>query len=1454
PVTTEEKAQKKNDIKERSMLLMALPNEHQMTFNQYKDDKTLFATIETRFSGNEATKKTQKTLLKQLYKNFSATSTEFDLIFNRLLKIVSKLAVLGIFISQEDLNMKFLRSLPSKWNTYVVVWRNKADLDTMSIDDIYNNFKIVEQEVRGTTSTNSTNHQNGSQLMHEDLEQIHEDDLEEIDLKWQLSLLSMKAKRFFQKTGNKITINGSDTTGYGKAKENRTRNQDTTRKTIHVKDTSSKVMVAIDGAAFDWSYMVDYEAPTNMAFMDFSDSEVYTDNTCSKTYNEIAVLKHKLEKISKVKDAIEIKIEKFENASQSLDKLIGSQITDNSKRGLGYVRYNAVSPPHTRRFSPPRINLSHTGLPEFDVPSVQSYGVKPIEVVTKTSSVRISEPVKENNGAPLIEEWESEGEDDVEYPPKKESKTVKPSKTKVEVVIPKQNDKSARRPVKYAEMYRQQRPRGNQRNWNNLKSHQIGGNFVMYNKDCYACGSFNHLHARCKYHQRERMVNGTTHSRVNHSANTALKAVLTRTGLKPVNTVRHDNPQRSFKGRTTYNNRHFFLKVNNAKGKVNTARPNSAVLNAVRENKGKAGNSHKQLEDQGYFDSGCSMHMTGNISYLTDFKEFDGGYDAFGGAKGGKITGKGTIRTGKLDFEDVYIVKKLQFNLFSVSQMCDKKNSVLFTDTECFILSPEFKLADESHVLLKVPRKNNMYSVDMKNIVPQKDLICLLAKATNDESMIWHKRLGYINFKNINKLVKENRVRGLPSKRFEKDKTCVACLKGKQHKVSFKSKIQNSNSQPLFMLHMDLFGPTSNRVLVVKPYFKTPYELFRGRTPALSFMRPFGCHVIILNTLDHLGESDGKSYEGFFVAYSINSKPFRVYNTRTRNVEENMHITFMENKPMIAGGGPEWLFDIDAFIESVIMYQLFLNISTTSTPVNTATPTYADFLSDPLMPDLEDAEIFGAAYDDDVEGAEADFKNLELTQVVSPILTTRVHKDHPKEQIIGDLYSAPQTRRMTNFSKENALVGYIYKQKRTNYKDYQNCLFACFLSQNEPKKVIQALADPSWIEAMQEELLQFKLQKNDEKGIVVRNKARLVAQGHTQEEGIDYDEVFAPVARIEAIRLFLAYASFMGFIVYQMDVKSAFLYEKALYGLHQAPRAWYETLSTYLLENGFRRGTIDKTLFIKKEKDDILLVKVGAYFLLRITGLWYPRDLPFDLEAFSDNDYAKASLDRKSTIGDKAILSGADNHPPMLEKNMYDSWKSKMELYMMNRQHGRMILESVENGPLIWPSIEENRVTRPKKYYELFATEAIQADYDELWERIQLLMQETSLTKQERECKLYDEFDKFAYKKSETLHNSLRIAICCVWSSFGDVGPKCLWPSDIELLLVAFESQLKVFDQLKNDNTFGKHPECHIQAENDIFLYIGDSLLNQEKQHVFNIMQIKSWEELLIFSSNYNLL
>ncbi|GJR23498.1 putative ribonuclease H-like domain-containing protein [Tanacetum coccineum] len=244
---------------------------------------------------------------------------------------------------------------------------------------------------------------------------------------------------------------------------------------------------------------------------------------------------------------------------------------------------------------------------------------------------------------------------------------------------------------------------------------------------------------------------------------------------------------------------------------------------------------HRALQNKGIVDSGCSKHMTRNKAYLAEYQDFNGGPVAFGGSKG-YITGKGKIKTGKLDFEDVCFVKELQhFNLFSVSQICDKKNKVLFTDSECLVLSPEFKLPDENQVLLRIPRQNNMYSFNLENIVPSGGLACLIAKATIDESNKWHRRLGHVNFKNLNKLVKGNLVRGLPSKIFQNDHTCVACQKGKQHKASCKAKTVSSISQPLQLLHMDLFGPTSVRSL----NHKTLYLLHTASTP-VSTASPYG--------------------------------------------------------------------------------------------------------------------------------------------------------------------------------------------------------------------------------------------------------------------------------------------------------------------------------------------------------------------------------------------------------------------------------------------------------------------------------------------------------------------------------------------------------------------------------------------------------------------------------------
>nr|GEY35688.1 hypothetical protein [Tanacetum cinerariifolium] len=1045
--------------------------------------------------------------------------------------------------------MKFLRSLPAEWNTHVVFWRNKADLDTMSIDDLYNNFKIVKQEVKRTVVSSSSsgspnmaflsspgsNNEADTASIQVSAASIPVSTISSLDNTDNLSdanvydFLENQLISFAESERKKVLPENRECKSY-RNYESRPRNQDSSRKTVIVEDISSKAMVAIDEEGFDWSYMADDEVPTNMALMAFSDSEVHNSKTCSntclKSFETLKTQYHNLR--------IEFNKSEFDLATY--------------KRGLGFTSYNVVAPLPTSLFVPPTIDLSNSSPEEFKQHEFEGYGPK----ASKSVSVNTSNEIKKAPDAPIIKDWVDEEESE-------------------EMIL---NSKNVQHKPKQANQ---------PRNGNKVTS-------VVGNKG-----------------------------------------------------------------------------INDVKSSVCwVKRPKIKVQDHVSKNSGSCickrfdyGAPQDALKDQGYFDSGCSRYMTGNISYLTDFKEHDGGYVAFGGrAKGGKITGKGTIRT-----------------------------------------------ADESQILLKVPRKNNMYSFDMNNIVPQKDLTCLLTKATNDESMLWHKRLGHINFKNINKLVKDNLMRRLPLKRFDNDQTCVACLKGKQHKVSFKSKLHNSISQPLFMLHMDLFGSTSmssimhekychvitddfsrftwvfflatkdetsrilktfitkienlvekkvkiircdnetelknrnmnefceeksikreysvartpqqnkvaeirnrtlieatrtmladsklpttfwaeavntacyvqNRVLVVKPYFKTPYELFKDN--------------------------------GIFVGYSTTSKAFRVYNIRTRKVEKNLHITFLENKPMIAGGGPVWLFDLDALSKSMNYVPVSADSHNkdkhgpsqasesynqerpnadnstktvnTNRPVNTTTPTYAEYPNDLLMYDLEDVGIFDDAYDDRDEGTAADYNNLETIILVSPIPSTRIHKDHPKEHIIREtLVDLP-------YGKKASGTKWLYRNKR------------------------------------------------DQRGIVVKNKARLVAHGHRQKEGIDYDEFFASVARIKAIRLFLAYASFMDFTVYQIDVKSAFLYGTIAEEIYvsQPPGFVDPEFPDKVVKSASTPMETHKPL----SKDAAgTYVDVYLYRYLKgqpTLGLWYSKDSPLELIAYSNSDYAGASLDRKSTIG-----------------------------------------------------------------------------------------------------------------------------------------------------------------------------------------------------------------------------
>ncbi|GJR09640.1 ubiquitin hydrolase [Tanacetum coccineum] len=428
----------------------------------------------------------------------------------------------------------------------------------------------------------------------------------------------MRAIRFFQKTGRKITIIGSDTAGYDKSKvecfnchkmrhfarecrghriqDSRNRNQDSSRRTVNVEETSSKAMMAIDGAGFDWSGAIGrddcpYKHGSLWPFQTLRDIS-YKDS-------ELSMLKSELEKLKQEKESNQLKIENFDNASKSLDKLIRSQITDKSRKGVGF--------------------------PEFE-----GYGPK----TSKSVSENISNEVRESPTAPLVKEFVSDD--------KLEKNTIFPTVSKIEFVRPKQQEKPVRKPIKYAEMYRSQTPRGNQRNWNNQKSQQLGSNFMMYNKACFVCGSFDHVQAHCNYHQKERVVSGNNYTRVNYNyfflkahpsayRNMVPRAVLMKTGLRPLNTARpittahlkttvysarsmscfsksaQSTVKRPYQTRPTLTNKNFSQKVNTTKGKfytarqkaVNTARPNSAVVNAVRANQSSV-QTRRMINEQGF--------------------------------------------------------------------------------------------------------------------------------------------------------------------------------------------------------------------------------------------------------------------------------------------------------------------------------------------------------------------------------------------------------------------------------------------------------------------------------------------------------------------------------------------------------------------------------------------------------------------------------------------------------------------------------------------------------------------------------------------------------------------------------------------------------------------------------------------------------------------------------------
>nr|GEY35337.1 putative ribonuclease H-like domain-containing protein [Tanacetum cinerariifolium] len=684
---------------------------------------------------NDATKKTKKNLLKQQYGNFRAEGSEL-------------------------------------WSRRSVDY--KSDLDTMSLDDLYNHLKVYESEVQKKTEPNSQN----------------------------MAFISLAKHSSGNEDGNTACVPTASTIVPTAGASVATISQDT-----------ACAYIASQSSGFDKSKVVCFNCHKMGHFARECRAPRSQDRGRRDNFRQGSKVEEQAPKALMEIDGVGYeegrgygKLAGLLTASKDLDNLIKSQRSDKNKEGLGYT---AVPPP------PPAITYCRKSLEEDQNknPSVFKNVASPI---TPKPFIKFVKP----------KDSQSESKTDKKETPKK---TL----------------------VKYAEQYRKpnKKPnvRGNQRNWNNLKSHQLGPEFVMKKKACFNCGDFNHLaydyrirvrktfipkpvtHRLYKPSQRpvRTNMNGaspniTSFNKQAHSYGNRPfhKTPVVRSPYRPpcVHTVNRYLPPANRKFSTGSRN---FPTANRKFSTASRKFPTCSTKSPTADI-GMKGKAVKPLACWSWKPS-QNLSNKGNISYLSDYEPFDGGYVSFG--QGGcKITRNGTIKTGKLELENVYFVKDLKYNLFSVSQIYDNKNSVLFTDSECIVLGRDFKLLDDANILLGTPRQHNMYSIDLNNIVPHRDVTCLVAKASVDECMLWHRRLGHLNFKTMNKLVRHNLVRGLPTKCFENDHTCTAFLKGKQHKASCKSKLVNSVTKPLHTLHMDLFGPTSDKTSGILKKFITEIE------------------------------------------------------------------------------------------------------------------------------------------------------------------------------------------------------------------------------------------------------------------------------------------------------------------------------------------------------------------------------------------------------------------------------------------------------------------------------------------------------------------------------------------------------------------------------------------------------------------------------------------------------
>nr|GEU98410.1 retrotransposon protein, putative, Ty1-copia subclass [Tanacetum cinerariifolium] len=605
------------------------------------------------------------------------------------------------------------------------------------------------------------------------------------------------------------------------------------------------------------------------------------------------------------------------------------------------------------------------------------------------------------------------------------------------------------------------------------------------------------------------------------------------------------------------------------------------------------------------------------------------------------VYGFGDLQWGNILITWVYFVEGLGHNLFSIGQFCHSDLEVAFRRNECFVKNLE------GVDLLKGNRTTNLYTIilhDMASASP----ICLMARASSIKSWLWHQRLSHLNFDTINDLAKKDLVSGLLKFKYHKEQLCPSCKQGKNKRASHPPKPVPNSRQRLHLLHMDLYGPMriasingKQYVLVIlDDYSRYSWVHFlRSKDEAPEVIKTFLKRITVLlqalcypkNNREDIGKLGAKGDIGFFIGYSADSCAYRVYNRRTKKIMETMNVLFDELSAMAFEQR-----SLKPRLQSMNSGQISLGLDLTYAPstITTQQPSEGEL-------DL----LFEAMYDDYIGG-----QPLATARSVSAAQAPQVRQTSTTSTSIADSVPTPTNSSSfaTNFPITSQDVDELNSQqhdhpleqvigepsrpvlKRNQLRsDGDMCMYALTVSTMEPNNVKEAMTDPAWIESMQEELLQFKRLDHDEEQTIIQNKSRLVVRGYRQEEGIDFEESFASVAIMEAIRIFLAYAAHKSFSMFQMDVKTT---------KHQGHGTKDPCLQA-------KEGSIDPTLFIRRFHDDILVAKPTEKHLKEVkrifhylwrtvnTDLWYSKNSGLELTGFLDAYYAGCKDTFQSTFG-----------------------------------------------------------------------------------------------------------------------------------------------------------------------------------------------------------------------------